>query len=55
MRSEHSSHGLDEFLAEVLSPWLKKKCNFNKFAIIIASLHGNSEIFICVLFRYTGQ
>jgi hypothetical protein len=24
MRSEHSSHGLDEFLAEVLSPWLKK-------------------------------
>jgi hypothetical protein len=28
MRSEHSSHGLDEFLAEVLSPWLKKKMQF---------------------------
>jgi hypothetical protein len=34
MRSEHSSHGLDEFLAEVLSPWLKKKCNFKRINLL---------------------
>lgn len=46
MRSESSSHGLDEFLAEVLSPLVHKvfnfKCKFGKSLITIrVSLHAN--------------